>query len=117
MGKVIVLFEVDMKMGKKEDYLKRAAMLKEYLKDMEGFISAERFQSLSSESKLLSMTVWESEESVEVWRNMAKHRESQMAGRLEDFDDYKITVVTPIREYGMNDRKDAPADSNKYFKV
>lgn len=117
MDKIIVLFEVEIKDGKKEDYLNRAAMLKEHLKDMEGFIKAERFQSLANEKKLLSMTIWENEESVKICRNIQEHRESQMAGRMEDFEDYKITVVTPVREYGMNDRKDAPADSNEYFKV
>ena len=116
-GKIIVLFEVEIKDGKKEDYLNRATTLKEYLKNMKGFISAERFQSLANEKKLLSMTIWESEESIKIWRNMQEHRDSQMAGRMEDFEDYKITVVTPIREYGMNDRKNAPTDSNDYFKV
>lgn len=116
-GKIIVLFEVEIKDGKKEDYLNRATTLKEYLKNMKGFISAERFQSLANEKKLLSMTIWESEESIKIWRNMQEHRNSQMAGRMEDFEDYKITVVTPIREYGMNDRKNAPTDSNEYFKV
>ena len=84
---------------------------------MKGFISAERFQSLASEKKVLSMTVWENEESVQIWRNLSEHRESQLAGRMEDFEDYKITVVTPIREYGMNDRTNAPKDSNEYFNV
>lgn len=117
MGKVIILFEVTIKDWKKDDYLKRAEILKTHLKNMKGFISAERFQSLASEKKVLSMTVWENEERVQIWRNLSEHRESQLAGRMEDFEDYKITVVTPIREYGMNDRTNAPKDSNKYFNV
>ena len=63
------------------------------------------------------MTIWENEESVKVWRNFAEHRENQALGRIEDFEDYKITVVTPVREYTMQDRKNAPDDSNKYFNV
>lgn len=75
------------------------------------------FFSSQNEGKLLSMTIWENEESVKVWRNFAEHRENQALGRIEDFEDYKITVVTPVREYTMQDRKNAPDDSNKYFNV
>lgn len=117
MENVIVLFEVTVKDGKMEDYLERASKLKEYLKDMKGFIRAERFSSLQNEGKLLSMTVWENEESVEQWRNIEAHRLSQKAGRDNDFIDYKITVVKPYRSYSMNDRENAPTDSNNYFKI
>ncbi len=117
MGNIIVLFEVTIKEGKMEDYLKRASELKEYLKNIKGFVRAERFSSLATEGKLLSMTVWENEKSVEEWRNLEAHRLSQKAGRDNDFVDYKITVVKAFREYGMNDRKNAPKDSNDYFKI
>lgn len=63
------------------------------------------------------MTIWENEESVEEWRNFEEHRLSQKVGRDCDFVDYKITVVNPCRLYSMNDRKDAPIDSNSYFEV
>ena len=101
MGNIIVLFEVTIKEGKMEDYLKRASELKEYLKNIKGFVRAERFSSLATEGKLLSMTVWENEESVEQWRNLEAHRLSQKAGRDDDFIDYKITVVKPYRSYSM----------------
>lgn len=114
---VIVLFEVTVKEGKMDDYLTRAGELKEHLKEMKGFISAERFTSLASEGKLLSMSVWENEDAVKEWRNFGTHRESQRAGRMEDFADYKITVVTPVRTYTMKSRRNAPVDSNDYFKV
>lgn len=89
--------------------------LKEFLKDVPGFIRAERFSSLATEGKLLSMSVWENEESVSKWRNLMVHRQSQQAGRTDDFADYAITVVTPVRCYTMDTRKEAPADSNHYF--
>ena len=114
---VIVLFEVTVKKDNMDDYLQRASLLKEELKNYDGFISAERFSSLSNEGKLLSMSVWRDEESVTKWRNNAMHRASQKAGRDENFVDYKITVVSPVRTYTISDRKNAPTDSNKYFNV
>lgn len=117
MENVIVLFEVTVKDGKMEDYLKKAGMLKEHLKNAKGFIRAERFSSLATEGKLLSLSVWENEESVKEWRNLTDHRMSQKAGRVEDFVDYKITVVTPIRTYTMDNRENAPKDSYEYFEI
>lgn len=115
MGNVIVLFEVTIKSGKMEDYLTRAGQLKTFLQNAQGFIRAERFSSLVTEGKLLSLSVWENEECVSQWRNLLEHRRSQQHGRKEDFADYTITVVTPVRRYTMNERKEAPSDSNRYF--
>lgn len=112
---VIVLFEVKIKNGKMEDYLAQAAGLKSALSEAEGFICSERFSSLAAEGKLLSMSVWDSEESVAKWRSTMAHRMSQKHGRENDFADYKITVVTPIRSYTMTQRQGAPADSNEFF--
>ncbi|NBH12847.1 antibiotic biosynthesis monooxygenase [Lachnospiraceae bacterium] len=112
---VIVLFEVTLKNGKMEDYLAQAAGLKSALSEAEGFIRSERFSSLAVERKLLSMSVWDSEESVAKWRNGVAHRMSQKHGREHGFADYKITVVTPIRSYTMTERQDAPADSDEFF--
>lgn len=117
MANVIVLFEVTVKDGKMDDYLKMAASLKESLGKAKGFICSERFSSLGADRKLLSMSVWKNEESVTEWRNLAAHRIAQKHGRTNDFADYKITVVTPIRTYTMTDREKAPADSNRYFEV
>lgn len=117
MAKVIVLFEVTVKDGKMDDYLRMAASLKESLGNAKGFIRSERFSSLATDGKLLSMSIWENEESVTEWRNLAAHRTAQKHGRINDFADYKITVVSPVRTYTMTDREEAPADSNKYFEV
>ena len=114
---IIVLFEVIVKDGKMEDYLKMAGLLKDSLANAEGCIRAERFSSLATEGKLLSMSVWENEECVSKWRNFAAHRMAQKHGRMNDFADYKITVATPVRSYTMNDRAAAPADSNEYLEV
>lgn len=117
MANVIVLFEVTVKDGKMDDYLRMAASLKESLGKAKGFIRSERFSSLATDGKLLSMSIWENEESVTEWRNLATHRTAQKHGRINDFADYKITVVSPVRTYAMTGREEAPADSNKYFEV
>ena len=114
---VIVLFEVTVKDGKMEDYLKMAASLKDSLANAKGFIRSERFSSLVTEGKLLSMSVWENEECVSKWRNLAAHRMAQKHGRANDFSDYKITVVTPVRTYTMTDRTEAPMDSNESLEI
>lgn len=117
MKEVIVLFEVTIKDGKMEDYLQMAASLKDELSKADGFLRSERFSSLAVNGKLLSMSVWRDEESVAKWRNLAAHRMCQKHGRIEDFVDYKITLVAPIRTYTMSDRQGAPEDSNRFLEV
>ena len=97
MRSVIVLFEVNVKSGKMQDYLQMAGALKDSLAKAEGFIRAERFSSLAAEGKILSLSVWESEECVSKWRNLAAHRLAQSCGRRNAFADYKITVAAPVR--------------------
>ncbi len=101
MANIIVLFEVTLKEGRMEDYLKMAASLKDELAKAEGFIRAERFSSLAEKNKLLSKSEWKDEESIMKWRNTANHRLCQQKGRDGIFFDYKITVVTPVRCYSM----------------
>lgn len=115
MENIIVLFEVTLNSGKMEDYLSQAAALKKELAKAEGFIRSERFSSLATEGKILSLSVWKDEESVSKWRNLTAHRMSQKHGRTKDFADYKITVVSPVRSYTMENREEAPADSNSFW--
>ena len=117
MSNVIVLFEAILKKDKINDYLSIASSLKKNLENAEGFIRSERFSSLSVEGKLLSVSIWESEESVKKWRNFSAHRIAQKHGRLHDYVDYSITVVTPLRTYTMTNREHAPSDSNIYLEV
>lgn len=114
-GKVVVLFEVTPTAEGKVRYLELAAQLKLLLSDAKGFIRSERFGSLNEEGKLLSLNVWENEESVEKWRNELRHRMSQQEGRERLFKSYRITVASVIREYSDSNRNEAPADSNEYF--
>ncbi len=116
MSKYIVLFEVTPTDEGKKRYLELAAMLKPMLNGFDGFISAERFQSLVDERKILSMNVWNSEEAMTKWRTMTEHRMSQLEGKTKLFESYKISVTKLIREYTDKDRAAAPSDSNNYFK-
>lgn len=117
MDEVIVLFEIKIKDGRMKDYLKMAGALKSELAKTPGFIRSERFTSISDEGKLLSMSVWENEDCVRIWRNVANHRKSQKRTRDELCESFTITVVTPVRKYSLTDRENAPQDSNEYFNI
>jgi heme-degrading monooxygenase HmoA len=107
-----VIFEVWPADGHREEYLDIAARLKPELEQSEGFISIERFQSLTDPAKLLSLQFWRDEECVLRWRNHMEHRAAQEHGRATVFDDYRLRVVSVLRDYGMFERREqAPADS------
>jgi heme-degrading monooxygenase HmoA len=108
-----VIFEVWPTSEGKGEYLQIAAKLKEFLENCEGFISIERFQSLTDENKLLSLSFWEDEKSIEIWRNMFEHRIAQDKGNTGIFDDYRIRVANVLRDYTKENREQAPKDSNE----
>jgi len=108
-----VIFEVWPRAEHKDEYLKLAAELKSTLEAISGFISVERFQSLTDNEKLLSVSFFESHEALDEWRNVAEHRIAQNIGRSSYFADYRLRVVNVERDYGMNERDQAPADSVK----
>jgi heme-degrading monooxygenase HmoA len=103
-----VIFEVEPKPGRRQDYLDIAAALKSELERIDGFISVERFQSLVNERKILSLSFWRDAEAVTRWREHEHHRRAQEKGRGEIFRDYRISVANVIRQYGMTDRAAAP---------
>ena len=109
---IFVLFEVTIKENCMEHYLAMAGNLKDYLSEAKGFIRSERFSSLISERKLLSLSVWEDEESVSNWRNQTEHRLSKRQGRDALFESYHITVASQPRSYSNTQRSEAPEDSN-----
>lgn len=108
---IAVIFEVEPKDDKRQTYLDHAAGMKDMLDGMEGFISVERFESLITPGKLLSLSFWEDEAALDRWRNMPRHRTAQSAGRGDYFADYRLRIAGVIRDYGMTDRAEAPADS------
>ncbi len=99
MSKVVVLFEVTPTKEGKARYLEIAAELRKLVDNVEGFISAERFQSLANGDKLLSMSVWEDMESVTTWRNNVEHKLAQQEGMSQLFVSYKISVTSVVKEY------------------
>lgn len=108
---IAVIFEAFPAEGKWEEYLDLAAALRPELDKVEGFLSIERFQSVTHPQKVLSLSFWKDEASIRQWRNVSLHRNAQQQGREEVFTDYRLRVATVVRDYGMNDRKEAPGDS------
>lgn len=78
---------------------------------VEGFISIERFESVSQPGRYLSLSFWQDEQSVRIWRNLDVHRMAQSEGRSEVFSDYRLRVAHVIRDYGLSSRDQAPSDS------
>ena len=107
---IAVIFAVWPADGRMDDYLTIAASLRNDQSGIDGFISVERFQSLADLGKLLSLSFWRDEEAVRRWRNHGRHRESQREGRAHIFTDYRIRIATVVRDYGMNERIEAPED-------
>lgn len=103
----VVIFEVRPKQGRKADYLDVAASLRSELEQMDGFISVERFASLTDEGKILSLSFWRDEEALVRWRNHAEHQAAQGRGRHDIFQDYRLRIASVVRDYGMNDRAEA----------
>ena len=108
---IAVIFEVWPADGRKQAYLDIAASLKPELERIDGFISIERFQSLVDDTKILSLSFWRDEAAVQSWRNVEHHRQAQKAGREGVFRDYRLRVASVLRDYGMTERAEAPADS------
>lgn len=108
---IAVIFEAFPAKGKWDEYLDIAARLRPELSKIQGFISVERFQSIANPEKVLSLSFWKDEESITQWRNKEMHRMAQKEGRSSIFDNYRIRIASVARDYGMNDREQAPADS------
>jgi heme-degrading monooxygenase HmoA len=103
-----VIFEVEPEPERRQRYLDIAARLRPELEKIDGFISVERFQSLTSPGKILSLSFWRDAEAVARWRAHAEHRQAQRAGRSGIFRDYRLRVAAVMRDYGMHQRAEAP---------
>ena len=108
---IAVIFEVVPAPGRKQEYLDLAEKLRPALEKMDGFVSIERFESLTNEGKILSLSIWRDEDAVKRWRGLKPHRLAQARGRAGIFADYRLRVAAVIRDYGMFEREQAPADS------
>jgi heme-degrading monooxygenase HmoA len=110
---IAVIFEVTPAPGRKQEYLDLAAALRPELERQDGFISIERFASLTNEGKVLSLSFWRDEEAVKQWRRLEGHRLAQSRGRNGVFADYRLRVAGVLRDYGMSERDGAPEDSRE----
>jgi len=108
---IAVIFEVEPHPQHRQAYLDTAAALKPQLEKMDGFVSIERFESLVQPDKILSLSFWRDEEAVRRWRNVEEHRKAQAAGRNTLFADYRLRIAHVLRDYGKNERAQAPEDS------
>jgi heme-degrading monooxygenase HmoA len=107
---IAVIFEVEPAPGKRQDYLDAAAALRPELEAIDGFISIERFASLTRPDRMLSLSFWRDEAAVKRWRTLSAHREMQAAGRAGLFADYRLRVAVVVRDYGLNERDEVPPD-------
>lgn len=110
---IAVIFEVWPADGEKRHYLDLAAALRDELDHIDGFLTIERFQSLADPAKLLSLSFWRDEEAVRQWRNTPSHRATQTLGRHGVLQGYRLRVAHVVRDYGLDERDDAPQDSRK----
>ena len=111
---IAVIFEVEPAEGRRDAYLGIAGNLRPLLETMDGFISVDRFQSLTDEKRVLSLSFWRDEEAVKAWRNTEEHRQAQKAGRGGVFAGYRLRIAHVVRDYGMDERREqAPQDSRE----
>jgi cytochrome P450/heme-degrading monooxygenase HmoA len=111
---IAVIFEVEPAEGRREEYLDIAAALRPLLEEIDGFVSIERFESLTNPGRILSLSFWRDEAAVERWRGLGEHRAAQARGRAEVFRDYRLRVAHVLRDYGLLERAQAPGDSRAF---
>jgi heme-degrading monooxygenase HmoA len=110
---IAVIFEMTPNPGRQPDYLAAAAQLRPQLEAIDGFLSIERFESLAQPGKILSLSFWRDQAAVRNWRETGLHREFQAQGRAGIFADYRLRVAAVLRDYGLNERAEAPDDSRR----
>jgi len=108
---IAVIFEFTPAKGRFPDYMELVGTLKADLDKADGFISLERFESITNKGKFVSLQFWRDEQSVSKWRNLQKHREAQRKGRGGIFKSYRLRIATVLRDYEMDKRAQAPQDS------
>lgn len=108
---IAVIFELEPKPGRRQDYFDLAAALRPQLEAIDGFVSIERFESLQRPGKFLSLSIFRDEAAVAEWRNTEVHRAAQARGRASIFANYRLRVAAVLRDYGLAEREQAPVDS------
>lgn len=108
---IAVIFEVEPEPALRQEYLDIAAALKHQLEAIDGFLSVERFESLSRPGCILSLSFWRDEDAVARWRGLEAHRMAQARGRAGVFRGYRLRVAQVLRDYGLHEREGAPPDA------
>jgi heme-degrading monooxygenase HmoA len=108
---ITVIFEFTPVEGRFPEYLRLVETLKADLAQAEGFIGLERFESITTPGKFVSLQFWRDEECVRKWRNLQKHRAVQKHGREAIFASYRLRIASVIRDYEKDKRDQAPRDS------
>jgi heme-degrading monooxygenase HmoA len=108
---IAVIFEVRPHAGRRDAYLEMAARLRPLLNAVDGFLSIERFESLSEPGRILSLSFWRDEAAVAQWRRTEQHRAAQTVGRASVLLDYRLRIAAVVRDYSLRDRAGAPSDS------
>ena len=108
---IAVIFELEPRAGATERYFELAAALKADLQAIDGFLSVERFESVTRPGHYVSLSFWRDEDAVRAWRCHGMHRQGQQEGRSEVLAGYRLRVASVVRDYGLLDREQAPADS------
>lgn len=108
---IAVIFEVEPEPAHRQEYLDLAAGLRAQLEAIDGFVSVERFESLSQPGRILSLSFWRDEDAVARWRQLESHRMAQARGRAGGFRGYRLRVAEVVRDYGLHERAEAPADA------
>jgi len=111
---IAVIFELTPAPGRKQEYLDLAAALKPELERADGFVSIERFESITNPGRFVSLSFWRDEEAVRKWRNLAGHRQAQAKGRGGIFAGYRLRVAGVLRDYSHAERSQAPRDSVEF---
>jgi heme-degrading monooxygenase HmoA len=108
---IAVIFELEPRESESARYFELAGALRPALEKIDGFVSVERFESVTRPGHFLSLSIWRDEEAVRRWRCHAMHRNAQREGRDAVFAGYRLRVTSILRDYGLLDRDEAPADS------
>ncbi len=108
---IAVIFEVEPRPGAAARYFELAGALKAELQTIDGFLSVERFESLTRPGRYLSLSFWRDEAAVRNWRCHGMHRRAQQEGRTDVLAGYRLRVASVLRDYGLSEREEVPADS------
>ncbi len=99
---IAVIFEVEPKPGQSDKYFGLAASLRPELEKIDGFISVERFESLTHTGKYVSLSFWRDEQAVTKWKSHTEHKTAQEQGKQSIFSNYRIRVAHVIRDYSLS---------------